>query len=430
MKKTLIHTIIPIFLLVSTLVLGVLCANVTEFNLNFFVALSLIFVLTIVCRNNFGKPLVTIARTLLGALFIFSGFVKGVDPLGTQYQIFDYFSAYGTSWANPLSMPLALVLIATEMVVGIALILNIRIPFTAWITVLLMAFFTTTTFLDATVYSDKIADCGCFGKAVKLTNWQTFFKNIVLDILVVILFFGRYRIRNTFSLKNEVIIVAATAFLFIGFQFYNLRHLPIIDFLDWKKGAQLNPPKTQPITYVFQYKNNETQEIQKFEIPERGGDFSILPTGDPNWIHDTTIIIDPNPKNLMIPFFDRNNGNDWDVTSYVGRFPDYFFIVAIHDLEKTNLKNKKKIFELQDFAKQRGYEFAFLFDLDATGEAVEKFKQKVGRSDLDIYYSDDKSIKAIIRSNPGLILLHNGTVVDKWAWRDIPSVEKVQKITK
>jgi uncharacterized membrane protein YphA (DoxX/SURF4 family) len=185
-----------------------------------------------VYRNNFGKPIVVIARTLIGIVFIFSGFVKGVDPLGTQYQIFDYFSAYGMMWANPFAKLIAVCLIAAEMVVGVALILNIRIPFTAWITAAMMAFFTTTTLLDATIFSDQITDCGCFGKAIKLTNWQTFFKNIVLNIWVVILFFGRYRIRNTFSLLNEFIIAMLTAVLFFGFQFYNLRYLPVIDFID------------------------------------------------------------------------------------------------------------------------------------------------------------------------------------------------------
>ncbi|MDR1951493.1 MAG: hypothetical protein LBP96_04605, partial [Bacteroidales bacterium] len=252
MKKNLNHFIIPTLILALTIVFGVLCTYAKEFHLNFLIVLCLFFVLAIVYRNNFEKPLVAIARTLLGAVFIFSGFVKGVDPLGTQYQIFDYFSAYGTTWANPLSLPLSIVLIATELVVGMALILNIRIPFTAWITALMMAFFSITTLLDATVYSDRIADCGCFGKAITLTNWQTFYKNIVLDILVVILFFGRYRIRNTFSLKNEAMIVAILTFLFIGFQFGNLRHLPVIDFLDWKKGARLQPkPEDRlPITTI------------------------------------------------------------------------------------------------------------------------------------------------------------------------------------
>ena len=150
MKKTLSHTVIPWFILVSSLVLGYLCAFVTEFSVLFSVALALILTLAILYRNNFEKPLVAIARILVGAVFLFSGFVKGVDPLGTQYQIFDYFAAYNMTWANPFAKLVALCLIAAEMVVGLALVLNLRIPITAWLTVAMMAFlrFSGTFFMS------------------------------------------------------------------------------------------------------------------------------------------------------------------------------------------------------------------------------------------------------------------------------------------
>jgi len=421
MKKTLNHTVMPWFLLAASLVLGYLCASVTEFNVSFTVALSLFFVLAILYRNNFGKPHVAIVRTLLGAVFIFSGFVKGVDPLGTQYQIFDYFAAYGMLWANPFAKLIAIGLITAEMVIGIALILNIRIPFTAWIAVLMMVFFSITTLLDATIFSDKISDCGCFGKAIKLTNWQTFYKNIVLDIWVVILFFGRYRIRNTFSLKNEFAITAFVTILFFGFQLYNLRHLPVIDFLDWKVGAKLNPPKTEPVTLIFKYQNPETQEIHEFGLTELTVEITA------NWKFIERLDHDPNPPNLMVPIYENRGDDGFDVSHFVAGFPGYYFIVAIQDLGKTKNRNLDKIFALLDFANQNEHEFMFLFDLNASDDSIEKFKENAGRRDFNIYFSDDKSIKSIVRSSPGLILLHDGYVRKKWAWRDIPSEEKIKK---
>jgi uncharacterized membrane protein YphA (DoxX/SURF4 family) len=421
MKKTLNHTVIPWFVLAASLVLGVVCAFVTEFNWNFLVALLLVFTLAIFYRNNFDKSIVIIVRTLLGAVFLFSGFVKGVDPLGTQYQIFDYFAAYGMMWANPLAKLIAVCMIAAEMVVGVALILNLRMMFTAWVVAAMMLFFTTTTLLDATIFSDRITDCGCFGKAIVLTNWQTFFKNLVLNIWVVILFFGRYRVRNTFSLLNEFIIAMLAAILFFTFQFYNLRYLPVIDFLDWKVGAKLNPPKTEPITFTYVYKNIETQEIIEFEWADRPEDLLE------NWTYVDLKIHDPNPPNLMIPIFDNNTDEGHDVSNWVADNPGYFFIVAIHDLDKTNFRNIPKIFALMDFANQNKHEFIFLFDLNTNQESIENFKQRTGRSDFNIFFSDDKSIKAIVRSNPGLILLHDGYVRNKWAWRDIPSVEEMKK---
>jgi hypothetical protein len=149
-----------------------------------------------------------------------------------------------------------------------------------------------------------------------------------------------------------------------------------------------------------------------------------------NWEFVDMQINDPNPPNLMIPFFDQNTEYGVDMADFVANFPDYFFIVAINDLQKANLKNMDKIFALQDFARERGYEFAFLLDLNTPNSAIENFKQKVGRDDFDIFYSDDKSIKAIVRSNPGLILLKEGVVINKWAWRSVPSVEKMEGITK
>ena len=422
MKKTLNHTVIPWFILAVSLVLGYLCAFATEFTWSFTAALSLIFILAFFYRNNFGKPIVATARILLGAVFVFSGFVKGVDPLGTQYQIFDYFAAYNMVWANPFAKLIALGLITAEMIVGVALILNIRIPFTAWITVLMMAFFTTTTLLDATIFSDKISDCGCFGKAITLTNWQTFYKNIVLNIWLVILFFGRYRIRNTFSLKKEFLIASLTTILFFGFQLYNLRHLPVIDFLDWKVGVKLNPPRTEPVTFVFKYQHPETQEIREFGLQDLTAEITST------WKFIDRIEHDPNPPNLMIPIYDNRGVDGFEVSDFIADFSGYFFIVAIHNLEKTNYRNMPKIFDLVDYANQNGHEFMFLFDLNASDEAIENFKQRVDRRDFNIYFSDNKSIKAIVRSNPGLILLHDGYVRGKWAWRDIPSVERIGRI--
>ncbi|MDR2906401.1 MAG: DoxX family protein [Bacteroidales bacterium] len=422
MKKTLIYTVIPTILLALNIVLGGLLVEAKEFDLTFLIALCLVFGVTVVYRNKFSRPLIVIARTLVGMLFIFSGFVKGVDPLGTQYQMQDYFMAYGTTWANPFALPLAVIMIAAEFVVGAALILNIRIPLASWGAVLLMIFFTITTFFDA-IYN-LVPDCGCFGEAVKLSNWQTFYKNIVIDTFLAILFFGRYRIRNTFSLKNEVIIIASVAILFVGFEIGTLRHLPVIDFLDWKVGVKLNPPKTEPITYSFEYKNKTTQEVQTFDSKSLPADVTT------NWEFVNSIINDPNPKNLMIPIFDQSGGEGQEITDMVAGNPDYSFIVAMYDIKKARKRNMPKIFALQDLARQKGFEFVFLFDLNATTEQIDQFKQKVGREDLDMYYSDDKSIKAIVRSNPGLILLKDGVVVDKWAWRDVPTVETVQEIIK
>jgi len=421
MKTILNHTLAPWLVLLASLVLAYLCAFATEFSWLYTAALSLMLVCAFLFRNNFGKPIIVIARTLIGIVFIFSGVVKAVDPLGAQFQIMDYFAAYGAQWADPLAQLLALGLNVAEILIGIALVLNLRMVITAWMVALMMGFFTVLTFLDAAILPDRVSDCGCFGQFLILTPWQTFYKNVVLNIWVVMVFFGRNRIQNPFSFKTEAIIMVASAVLFFGIQIYGLRHLPIIHFLDWQVGAQLSPPRL-PITFTTKFQNQETQEVREFTSSELANlDRSI-------WTFVETIIHDPNDPNaasIMIPMFDDRGVNAHEVSNDVAHRPGYTFIVAIHDIERANLRNMPKIFALMDFAEQNGYDFMFLFDSSITDETLENFKQKVGRSDFNAYFSGKRDIMAIVRSNPGLVLIHDGHISGQWAWRDIPSVERI-----
>ncbi|MCL2412649.1 MAG: hypothetical protein FWC98_00740 [Bacteroidales bacterium] len=427
MKTLLNHTATPWAILVASLVLAYLCALplAHEFTWGYTIALSLVFVCAILLRHNFGKNIIIIARILIGIIFIFSGVVKAVDPLGAQFQIMDYFAAYGAEWANPLAQLLALGLNVAEILIGIALILNLRMAITAWMVAAMMGFFTGLTFLDAAFASDRISDCGCFGQFLILTPWQTFYKNVVLNIWVVIVFFGRHKTSNPFTFKTEALIMIASAIVFFGIQIYGLRHLPIVHFLDWRVGAQLNPPRL-PVTFTTKWQNQETQEIREFTSSE-------LATLDRTvWTFVETIIHDPNPPDLasiMIPMFDDRGVNAHEISNDVADRPGYTFIVAIHDIERANYRNLSRIFTLMDFAKQNGYDFMFLFDATITDNDLKNFKQRVGRSDFNAYFSGKRDIMAIVRSNPGLILIHDGHIRGQWAWRDIPSVERIQKIT-
>lgn len=422
MKTILNHTLAPWLVLLASLVLAYLCAFATEFSWLYTAALSLMLVCAFLFRNNFGKPIIVIARSLIGIVFIFSGVVKAVDPLGAQFQIMDYFAAYGAQWADPLAQLLALGLNVAEILIGIALVLNLRMAITAWMVALMMGFFTVLTFLDAAILPDRVSDCGCFGQFLILTPWQTFYKNVVLNIWVVMVFFGRNRIQNPFSFKTEAIIMVASAVLFFGIQIYGLRHLPIIHFLDWQVGAQLSPPRL-PITFTTKFQNQETQEVREFTSSE------LANLDRSTWTFVETIIHDPNDPNaasIMIPMFDDRGVNAHEVSNDVAHRPGYTFIVAIHDIERANLRNMPKIFALMDFAEQNGYDFMFLFDSSITDETLENFKQRVGRSDFNAYFSGKRDIMAIVRSNPGLVLIHDGHISGQWAWRDIPSVERIR----
>lgn len=178
-----------------------------------------------------------VCRWAVGLVFLFSSFVKGVDPMGTMFKVQDYMSNWelfgmNFEWAHPLAGALAVALICAEFLVGVMLICNSFRVVAIWLLSLMMVFFTVTTFIDAT--TNLVDDCGCFGDAVKLTNWQTFWKNIVLDVPTVWLFLTRkMRLRRRF--ERDCIVVLLGLVLALVFCVYNIKHEPVIDFRPWKE---------------------------------------------------------------------------------------------------------------------------------------------------------------------------------------------------
>ncbi|OFY89845.1 MAG: hypothetical protein A2236_03880 [Bacteroidetes bacterium RIFOXYA2_FULL_33_7] len=204
-----------------------------------------------------------ISRLFVGLLFTFSGFVKSVDPLGSTYKFTDYFTAFGMGWAESLSLPLAIILSTAEFIVGLNLIFGFRIKISAWLALLFMAFFTPLTLVLA--IDNPVTDCGCFGDALILTNWKTFWKNIIILIPTLIVFFGRAKIKSYFSTIAQWSISVFLIVLIVGFQFYNLKHLPVIDFRPYSVGSYLPdkmvyPENAAPDEYktLFYYKNTKT----------------------------------------------------------------------------------------------------------------------------------------------------------------------------
>ncbi|GHS87889.1 hypothetical protein FACS1894201_09260 [Bacteroidia bacterium] len=424
MNKNITYSLAACLVLLLDLVLAVLTAYQTTYNPWFLSVLVATFILAIVFRHRFDKTMLRIARTLLGALFIFSGFVKGVDPIGTQYQFQDYFNAYGLDWLQPLTLLAAFAMNYVEFIVGILLLLNIQTAITAWIVTLMMSVFTCVTLYDA-LYN-AVPDCGCFGKAITLSNWQTFYKNLIIDALVVIVLFGRQRIRSLFSLKAAGWIGGIVTVLFLAFEAFNVLFLPAIDFLDWKVGAQIavKAEDRLPATYHYTYKNKQTGALQEFEIKQLPTDLKT------NWEYVSLREEDPNPKSIAIPLFDETFNEVSDVLTKDG----YTFIFTLYDLEKAKLKKKEHIHQILDFAVQNQYDCFILTDsryleIPELQSQVDAFADRFGH-DFKLYYSDDKSVKSLIRANPGLIVLHDNIVIGKWNWRCMPSIDKLNKTLK
>jgi len=364
------------------------------------------------------KVLVNLIRILVALVFIFSGFVKGVDPLGTAYRIEDYFNAFGTDWANPLSLYLSIFLSTLEFTIGVALLLNFRLKVIAWPLMLMMVFFTVLTLNDA-IYN-PVPDCGCFGDALKLTNWETFYKNIVLIVLVFIIFFNREKYKSIFlpRIDNIGIIIIFAGFAY--FSIYQYRHLPLIDFLGWKTGADLVPDNPGTAKIYLTYQNKNTGELKEYLSPN-------YPWNDSAWvaewefsgqrIDDSEVI-----KGHSLKIFDTE-GNDYTET-FVNN-PDYQFLVASYSLESSPQKGFEKIDQLYNAIVRNGNSMVIL--TGSLDEEVQSFRQSFN-PEIEFYHADDVELKMMIRSNPGLLLLKDGVVMGKWHWRDVPDYEELKEV--
>jgi len=366
--------------------------------------------------NRFQNSTITISRIILGLVFIYSGTVKGIDPLGTEYRIDDYFIAYGTEWAMGVSLPLSVLLNASEFIIGILLIFNINIRITSWLLAAMMAVFTVVTINDA-LYS-PVPDCGCFGDALILSNWQTLYKNLVIDVLVLVIFFNRNRVKRSFKPVAEWTVLLIFGILFIGFEVYNIRHLPMLDFRDWKVGNKMINDNPLPLKYYLTYRNIETGEEQEYVSPD-------YPYNDSVWLSEWEFvkqrIEDPNPRlhDLLI-----EDTDGFDVTGQIIENPDVQFILVAFDLNQASYKNIDYIQQFISSCNVEGHSFAIL--TASFIEDIESFQNKFNL-ETDFYLADDIELMAMIRSNPGLILLRDGVILEKWHNNDFPEYEEVNK---
>jgi uncharacterized membrane protein YphA (DoxX/SURF4 family) len=363
------------------------------------------------------KAVRTIFRILVGLVFVFSGFVKGVDPLGTVYRMNDYFIAFGIPWAMTFSLVLTIFLITLEFLVGISLLFNLHIKWTSWVLLPLMTYFTVLTLFDA-LYN-LVPDCGCFGDAVKLTNVQTFIKNLVLMGFVIPIFVWRKRYKAPLSGWSQGLLILGLSACFAGMSVYAYRHLPLIDFMDWKVGSQVNHGAAAPVKFYVTYKNIRTGETKEYLAPDYPWNDSVWMS---QWVFVSQRTADDGTIGVMSLLIEDETGGD-NTAAFLG-IPDYHFIVVAYDLAKADTVGLEKLDRLFVVAAEEGYSMiAITSTLPAETNAIrEKF-----RLEMPFYYADDVVLKTMVRSNPGLILLNNGVVVKKWAWRDIPGWDAINR---
>ena len=373
------------------------------FSLWFLAILLLNLLIPIVFRKSYGPSALLVCRLLV---------TKGVDPLGTKYKMLDYLSVYGMTWLNDFALALAMLMILAEFIVGICLVTNIFPRSAVLGATLLMLFFTTTTLFDA-LY-DLVPDCGCFGTAIKMSNWQTFYKNLVIDAVLLPLILNNKQLENSLKWPVQFIIGCVYALAFLAFEIYNYRHLPVVDFMNWKVGKQMNAEPVEESRIYLTYRNKTTGETQEYLSPD-------YPWNDSVWMSQWEFVdqrLEGGGNYLGFSALDED-GND--VTENILTTENLLMFTS-NDLSKVTEKEWAKIKEITEVAEEHG--FTVVWAVANPPEYVEQLREKYDFL-YEVYYGDELEIKTIVRFNPGLIWLDNGLVKDKWSAIDFNKVLKV-----
>ncbi|MBO7226148.1 MAG: DoxX family protein [Bacteroidales bacterium] len=371
--------------------------------------------------------LVTISRWIVGATFLFSSFSKGVDPLGTSYKIQEYMTAWSVGslsfdWALPLATFLSIAMITLEFLVGVLLITNCYKKLAAWILMLMMIFFTVTTFIDAV--TNKVTDCGCFGDLVKLTNWETFWKNVVLMVFTVIIFIYRNIPKKKKTFERDFIISLFAIAIMIAFQLYNIANEPILDFRAWKVGNRMMPEEKGEIKTFLIYKNKTTNDTIEF-TSEKLMDYYKDSEWVANWEFVDSKMIDPNE--IYADGFSMMDADGTDFAKDIISSPDPVLIATIHHLNDVNEKGKRSLQRVNNYAKNRGIYFVILVATTSTQEEITNFLFENKIDNTEVYYTDEKAIETMLRSNPGFILLKDSKVIGKWHYNNHTDLLKIEK---
>jgi hypothetical protein len=361
------------------------------------------------------KVLIYISRIIAGLVFIFSGTVKAIDPLGTVYKFQDYFSAFNLQFLEPFALPAAILLCLAEFLTGISVLFKIRIRYGVWLLMLMMVFFTPLTLVLA--LTNPVSDCGCFGDAIKMTNWQTFFKNVVILIPAVVLFL-KVRSDTSGNAFKEWSITGVLAILFIAFIFFNLRYLPVIDFMPYKKGTYI--PEKMEIPEGVEVDRYETTFIYERDGVRKEFTLENYPADDSTWtfVDQKSILVSRGYIPPVHDFIIRSSVTGEDLTDLILSREGFTMLMISQKLGAADheLLNKGYSYGYKCLASGMGF-----YVLTASG-ADEIASQN---ADLEFCLTDEITLKTIVRANPGYMLLRKGTIVGKWSPANLPEFDKL-----
>lgn len=395
-----------------------------------------ILVLLVNGSGFIGKfPIIThLARIIVGGLFIFSGFIKANDPVGFSYKLEEYFEVFKTdsgwgifeSFAH-IALPLAIVLCVSEMALGFMLLVGYKAKLTLGLLFAQIAFFTFLTFYSACY--NKVTTCGCFGDFLVLKPWTSFWKDVVLLILITLLISGKDNINELFSPMITVSLTLIAIVLSFAFPIYAYRNLPPLDFRAYKIGDNIKKNMETPAGYKpaeyesgFIYENLKTGEQKHFNMQN----YPWQDTLNWKWVATDNVLIHDAINAPKIVDFSILSLDGRDIRDSVLNVKDYMFLLVCYDLDKTDddATLHAKINDLYKLAAADKIGMLALTANDA--KRVDTYKH-AHQALYDFANADGIVLKTMIRSNPGLILIKDGTIIMNWHHNNFPTYSEVKQ---
>jgi uncharacterized membrane protein YphA (DoxX/SURF4 family) len=363
------------------------------------------------------KIILWILRIAIGCLFIFSGIVKANDPLGLTYKMNEFFEVWNMNFMINYSLGLSIVMISFEILSGFAMIIGNR--FRVWVTLLLLLniFF---TFLTAyALFSGKIKECGCFGDCIKISNTATFYKDVVLTIIALILFIFRSRARPLFNMPTlNIALVGTMAVVAFGGQWYALRHLPYHDCLPYRVGNNIwekmkpSPGATEAVyatTFVYE-KNGQKQDFTADNYPWKDSTWKFV-SSESKLIKEASGL-------SQIHDFSLTDSNGTDQTQAILTAKGYSFLWFLRQPDQAHVGNIEEIRALA--AKAKALNIPFYVACSSGRDICIEYQKKWNMTDVPFMIIDVTVNKTVMRTNPGLMELKDGVVVNKWSYLDYP----------
>ena len=360
--------------------------------------------------------LASISRTLLGLVFVFSGFVKAIDPLGTVYKIEDYLKAFGGFFTDllPLAGAAAVILITVEFVLGVMMVCNIRTNWTSWLALAFYAVMTPLTLFIA--LTNPVSDCGCFGDAIVLSNWATFWKNVVLTALVIVLLCTKKALRQTFTGVAEAGITGIAVIFVLVWMAVTYKHLPAIDFRPYKVGNNIPslmevPEDAEPDVYDIKLIYAKDGVEQEFTLQN-------YPKGDSSWTFvDQKSVLVKKGYEAPIHDFEIMTMDFDDITYDILESEEPVTLVILYDLKKIDPEQINNLMYIIHVLPK-------VYFLTGSGEEeIVALAEELGWDEETTWgtfcYTDPVTLKTIVRANPGVIVVQNGNIIDKYNMRQI-----------